>query len=457
LRDLTVIHGPNGSGKSYSASAVYSILNSIRQSIKTISTTNEEINFIKKWISGLDYEKEIKISDYTHKFLLDFIFNSLFKNPSELFYETFGCRPVKLINHKKNTAHISMIIGENKLNFNFDRINSEIKLTVVNKIKPNCKILRKKTEPKPKKVKLDEYIPSEPICKDDVIIIDDNYSVQRVCEIINRKYLDFYLKNLIIPSVYYLPASRTGIMQFHEAAIEYSVRSIKPTKFKSQPMQINRDFLYFFYSSPSQRIEDEPLDHINELLEKFEKRVLTGKIERKEDHLKSRFEYQIRLEKLELGLLQSSSLITEITPMIVYLKYHLNRKDILIIEEPEAHLNLKNQWLLAKILVGCVREGIKIVVITHSHYLISRFNNFILSSQLSPKNREKSHLVQKDYLLPEEVVVNEFKQVSDESNQYEIINYDATSDGINFNSFNDVIEELSNEYHLIMDFLEKKK
>ena len=61
----------------------------------------------------------------------------------------------------------------------------------------------------------------------------------------------------------------------------------------------------------------------------------------------------------------------------IYLKYVVEKGDLLIIEEPEAHLHPENQRILVKYIVRAVNKGLKVMLTTHSDYVIEQFNNFV--------------------------------------------------------------------------------
>ncbi len=82
-------------------------------------------------------------------------------------------------------------------------------------------------------------------------------------------------------------------------------------------------------------------------------------------------------EKIPLHL--SSSSATEMSRL--FFNFVLNRGDrstLLIIDEPESHLDTMNQIQFARALVRWVNAGMKILISTHSDYIIKEINNLIM-------------------------------------------------------------------------------
>lgn len=53
----------------------------------------------------------------------------------------------------------------------------------------------------------------------------------------------------------------------------------------------------------------------------------------------------------------------------------------MIIDEPESHLDTANQILLARLLARFVRVGLKVLITTHSDYIIKEINNLVMLSR----------------------------------------------------------------------------
>ena len=86
--------------------------------------------------------------------------------------------------------------------------------------------------------------------------------------------------------------------------------------------------------------------------------------------------------RFEIPLHLASSSARGISDLYFYLK-HLAKKtgQILIIDEPESHLDPRNQILMTRLLAFCVNKGIKVLITTHSDYIIKEINNLIMLHQ----------------------------------------------------------------------------
>ena len=67
---------------------------------------------------------------------------------------------------------------------------------------------------------------------------------------------------------------------------------------------------------------------------------------------------------LNIPLHLASSSARELVDLYFFLKHVAKKNHLLIIDEPESHLDTSNQILLARLLARCVRAGLK-VLITH--------------------------------------------------------------------------------------------
>ena len=89
----------------------------------------------------------------------------------------------------------------------------------------------------------------------------------------------------------------------------------------------------------------------------------------------------------------ASSSAWEMSHLYFFLNHSLDYIDLLIIDEPESHLDTANQIQLARLLARYVNSGKKVLVTTHSDYIIREINNLImLSSPLEDGDEARKKL-----------------------------------------------------------------
>ena len=80
----------------------------------------------------------------------------------------------------------------------------------------------------------------------------------------------------------------------------------------------------------------------------------------------------------------ASSSARGLSDLYFFLRHVARKGQLLIIDEPESHLDTANQRLLARLLARLVRAGLKVLVTTHSDYLIMELNNLVMLSRPFP-------------------------------------------------------------------------
>jgi predicted ATP-dependent endonuclease of OLD family len=102
----------------------------------------------------------------------------------------------------------------------------------------------------------------------------------------------------------------------------------------------------------------------------------------------------------------SSSSVKSLFLIDFYINSLASSKGLLIIDEPELNLHPDNQRKMAGLLARLVNVGIKVLVTTHSDYLVREINNRImLSNTIGNKENllKKNKLCKEDILKPEQV------------------------------------------------------
>ena len=199
-------------------------------------------------------------------------------------------------------------------------------------------------------------------------------------------------------SPYYLPADRTGVMHAHQVVVSALVGRAANAAFRQEsPLPtlsgVLADFLqrlitlerprpFFENGDRGQREEN--------LAENLEKDVLNGvvRMEPQPGLSYPAFFYRPEGWKDDLPLMRSSSMVSELAPVVLYLRHVVQVGDTLIIEEPEAHLHPAKQVEFMRSLAAMVRAGIRVIMTTHSEWVLEELANLVRASGLSGTDQQ---------------------------------------------------------------------
>jgi predicted ATPase len=106
---------------------------------------------------------------------------------------------------------------------------------------------------------------------------------------------------------------------------------------------------------------------------------------------------------------------------------YLNKNTVLILDEPEVHLHPKWQLEMAKIIVELVEKGVKIVVNSHSPYMIEALKRY--SDLEKIENKTNFYLAEDGYI----------KQIDNSNSQTLVVIYEKLSEPY------DVFEEMESD------------
>ena len=110
--------------------------------------------------------------------------------------------------------------------------------------------------------------------------------------------------------------------------------------------------------------------------------------------------------------MNSSSMVSEIAPIVLYLRQVVEAGDVLIIEEPESHLHPAMQVELVRQLATVVKSGVRIILTTHSEWVLEALANLVHLSDVEDAKRTGS-LEEEPALNREDVGVWLFEQQPD--------------------------------------------
>ena len=202
----------------------------------------------------------------------------------------------------------------------------------------------------------------------------------------NQFYIDF----LGLDSMTYFPAARSGIIVSHRTLNRNLIASVGRSGLDREATvpynRIVNDFLQNLLRV-GERLQNSDYDAV-EVAETLENSLVNGSISAKE----SRYgppDFVYSQDELTIPLSRSSSMVTELAPIVLFLKHFLKKGELLIIEEPEAHLHPAAQQKFAAALALMVRSGLRVLITTHSHYMVEQISDFVAASNLSPEKRRE--------------------------------------------------------------------
>ena len=203
---------------------------------------------------------------------------------------------------------------------------------------------------------------------------------------------------------YYLPAARSGIMQSHGViATALIKRATRIGLDRFEVSTFSGMIADFLEQIVNYRESTTSPNNIRRIAEQLETELLEGKIEVKRPAPEASSEFLYRPEQSEytLRMSHSSAMVSELAPLVYLLQSTVGPGDLLIIEEPESHLHPNLQTKIAHILARLVRAGVRVLITTHSNFLLQQIGNLIREGELQKLGESTNESA--DYLKTEEV------------------------------------------------------
>ncbi|MEZ5670973.1 MAG: AAA family ATPase [Thiotrichaceae bacterium] len=177
----------------------------------------------------------------------------------------------------------------------------------------------------------------------------------------------------------------------------------------------------------------------NSLAEELEKQILGGKIHVSQygnltyspDHTSD----------VALGMELSSSTVGSLSSLVFYLRHLAQKGDTLILDEPELSLHPDNQRIIARFFGSLVNAGFKLIISTHSDYIVREINNLIMLSKKSRKTaglRKKYGYTKEQVLQPQQVGAYLFKRGEPGPKSIEV-----SETGLEISTIDEVVADLN--------------
>lgn len=451
-KDLHVIYGENNIGKSYATSAIYLILKHYMQNF---------MGFNYAWFSEYNFDSFKKT-----------LYNNLSKIDTTKEFSIDITDTVKdLIMLVLSNVYLPLINNSIKNNFPTRKLLSSIVIrtktfSVEFKDYPKGFLVYKIDVFEKYYLKREDFFHESKNSNwsDKVIVSFEGKEVNMLNNIfesiefeikskVSRIFLHSYrLKNSSKPTeIFFLPSSRSGLYQgFNNLGRIFAKLSQWKYRLNERielpDMQESVSDYFLNLNSIREGVINKKLNPIAEKLEKL------LEIEVKYNHQNSKIEVIDKKNNITFDLSEASSMLSEISPLILHIRSIMgvpqsdstmtrvgkdrseNEGKILFIEEPEAHLHPKVQVEMMKIFVELAKSGVKVVMTTHSDFMMNELSNALLSKEIDAKKVASYHLKM------------------GEKGSFDAGDMKATNEGIEDYNFTDVAVE---QYERRMAILEK--
>ena len=393
IKPMTVFVGHSNTGKSYLAILIYTITKTLKDMGERLSLfmflDDDEEYTVEEIISN-----DKKLTSLAEKIFLEFL-KTINEGWEAEAFRCFGEEWENII--QQNSAATSIVISDDKDKITLDLLSSKkggsIQLNALfRKIKER---VRYHSEQKHSRFKnINAFDLTRMIAFEIPVLLgflpNTTDSDKSPAGFIVSKHVRTGI------DTHYLPAVRGGLMQSHRILVSALVDrapTIGLTGAGTVPFTgVLADFLQKLLMITDARPkairqrERKAIKNISKLSGEIEQRIMHGEIKMKT--LETRypdFRYQFLdkdKEPRDISLMHASSSVSELVPIVLFIRYYLSPGDVFIVEEPEAHLHPAAQRLIAGVLVELVNAGVQVIVTTHSDIILEQISNFIHADKI---------------------------------------------------------------------------
>lgn len=205
--------------------------------------------------------------------------------------------------------------------------------------------------------------------------------------------------------VHYFPADRGGVIRSHRVIASSLIkRSTRGglERFPELPTLpgVMADFIeqLVLHDEPESGrrprrrygLHRGPTEYMDDIADVLEREILGGRMRtvRLVAGGYPEFVYCPEGTEQKIRLSRASSMVSELASLVLLMRSVVGRGDTVIIDEPEAHLHPAAQTEMAKALTRLVRAGVRVIVTTHSDWLLQEIANAMREGELAERAGE---------------------------------------------------------------------
>lgn len=252
----------------------------------------------------------------------------------------------------------------------------------------------------------------------------------------------------------YLPAARTGFMLAkntinqvgRKKAFDWEVVLEDDSRI-NDVSPFPKPIIHFLDAMDNLNLENEK-EIYKKLIDWINDNMTNGNIECV-DHNSGNIQYIPDGMESGIPLRATSGVVTELTPLVLLLKYARHLREICY-EEPEMCLHPQLQYQMAKLIIRMVNSKINIVASTHSDIIIQHINNMcqLCGADADDEMLERMGLDREDLISVDKIAVYQFKGNAEKTRVERILPEDNT---FKVPSFMDALKNILNQTIAVSD------
>ena len=247
----------------------------------------------------------------------------------------------------------------------------------------------------------------------------------------------------------YLPASRTGFMLTYPQLIENSLQVSFAPALQENSSALTLPYVGFLQLITKFESKGKLGKRKEEIVKYIEREMTRGNVSIRKEMLPV-IKYRPNGTEKEIPLYIASSIVSEISPLLLLFKSDINFKT-LIIEEPEAHLHPELQQKMARLIINLVNSGLQVWVTTHSDTILQHTNNMLkLKKHVNAVELMNEYgYSKKDLLDMDAVSMYQFVHCGIEKSRLEKL--ECTDYGFVVPTFNDALDKIVKEVYAFQE------
>lgn len=154
----------------------------------------------------------------------------------------------------------------------------------------------------------------------------------------------------------------------------------------------------------------------------------------------------------------TSSIVKTMSSLVIYLKHIARKGDLLIIDEPEMNFHPNVQILLTRIFAMLTKLNLRIIISTHSDYILREVNNLIMAGHIYLKNPQlvDSLGYALDMLLDKNDIAVKYFNYGKRKRLLDVVDVKVADDGFAIESIDNTIKNQNRITETLFDYLQEE-